>query len=172
MKTYLQKGFTLIELMIVVAIIAILVAIALPSYASFTTRAKLSEAIVVAESVKQGVAEAFMSGHMDAVAVYANAVARMSSSQRRSKYVDDIIVEPDTGVIRIVASARVGSGLAGHDVVFTPYTNGQTLWSESNEAGLVDWACAGATSTTAESRNFQDVRHGTIPAKYLPSECR
>ena len=171
MKT-LHKGFTLIELMIVVAIIAVLAAIALPAYSDFTTRAKLSEAIVAAAPAKQGVAEAFMSSQMNGVAAFAQNYNSLPISQKSSKYVQNVSIDGQTGVVTITASARAGKSVANQTIAFTPYTNGQTLWSQTNDIGLVDWVCASDRADAGAARGFASMEMGTIPAKFVPSECR
>jgi type IV pilus assembly protein PilA len=142
MKKY-QQGFTLIELMIVIAILGILMAIAIPAYQDYAVRAKVSEGINLAGASKLGLAETYSStGRL----VASNASAGVpSAASINGKYVTSVTVGSTAGTINILYSAA------------EPKISGDILiLSATTQAGSIRWRCK---STTVDSR-------------YLPSECR
>ncbi len=165
-----QKGFTLIELMIVVAIIGILAAVALPAYQDYTVRAKVSEAIISATAPKVAVSEAFQSDGTTGVAA-AQAAWASKVTETKSKFVEKVEMA-DTGVITVTLANSTNSGLpadaASKTIVFTPNVAGAALGTST---GAIDWACATATHATAATRGLT-YNDGTLPAKYAPAECR
>lgn len=172
MKRHIQKGFTLIELMIVVAIIGILAAVALPAYQDYTVRSKISELIISASSPKALVTEAYQT---DGLAGLAAAVVTYNArpiAEKQSKFITDITLTA-TGTITITTAAAAQSGLpadaAGATLTFTPNVAGAIL---AGAAGAVDWACASDSNATATARGLAVAVAGTLPAKYAPSECR
>jgi type IV pilus assembly protein PilA len=173
MKKPNQQGFTLIELMIVVAIIGILAAIALPAYQDYTARAKVSEMLIAASSPKSLISEAFQSDSTAGVKAAATEYNARDIKEKQSKYVADITIDDTTGEIT-VKSAGASSGLPtdaqDKTLVFTPNVKGAAL--AAGVSGAIDWACASTTHTTATTRGLTVTTDGDMPAKYAPSECR
>ena len=176
MKAQMQKGFTLIELMIVVAIIGILAAVALPAYQDYTTRAKISEVIVAATSPKALISEAFQTDGLNGVIAAATEYNLRDEDQKTSKYVGAIEIDEATGVITVTTAAADISGLptdaAEKNVNFSP--NVKNLALALGDTGAIDWACTSETNTTATTRTLgnKDIPTDPLPAKYVPSECR
>jgi type IV pilus assembly protein PilA len=120
MKRSMQKGFTLIELMIVVAIIGILAAVALPAYQDYTVRAKVSEVMLAASSAKTAVAEA--ASTLNAMP----ATASVTVQSQTSKYVSGVAWASPV----ITATARGDSSITGNTITMTgAYASGQVTWT-------------------------------------------
>ncbi len=173
MKRSVQQGFTLIELMIVVAIIGILAAVALPAYQDYTVRAKLSEGLVGASSAKVTISEGYQADGMNGVAA---AAAAVNAQANNSKYVTSIAADPLTGVLTVTyAAATTGMPAAG-TLTFTPgVANGgagvKAAALADGLVGSIDWGCSSVTHAKADLTVTGAVA-GTVPAKYAPSECR
>ncbi len=170
----MQKGFTLIELMIVVAIIGILAAIALPAYQDYTVRAKVSEAVIAASSPKSLIGEAFQTDSFAGMVAAADTYNLKPAVEKATKYVADMTIDNTTGAITVTMTNAPGSGLPadvlGTTIVYTP--NVQNAALAAGVVGAIDWACASATGATAASRGLKAVNLGNLPAKYAPAECR
>ncbi|HEZ6700795.1 TPA: pilin [Neisseria meningitidis] len=161
----LQKGFTLIELMIVIAIVGILAAVALPAYQDYTARAQVSEAILLAEGQKSAVTEYYLNhgewpGNNSSAGV-------ASSSKIKGKYVKE--VEVKNGVVTAtMASSNVNNEIKGKKL---------SLWAKRQD-GSVKWFCGQPVERDANAKD--DVAaatangngNGKIDTKHLPSTCR
>ncbi len=157
-----QKGFTLIELMIVVAIIGILAAVALPAYQDYTIRAKMSEVILAASACRTSITEVYQTG---GTPPSANGWGCENTGGGASKYVNTVLTDAN-GLITV----QIGSGLNatyvdGHLVTLAPLigTSGSfTLANSSSDMGkgVNAWRCGNTTDGT------------NLLAKYLPGSCR
>ena len=180
MKRSIQKGFTLIELMIVVAIIGILAAVALPAYQDYTIRARVTEGLSLASDAKTQIGTGSATAP-DLAATAGTWNAQAGGVGATSKYVTSVLMAPLTGEVTILyTAANVGSIGAGNALVLTPYIRtgaaGVTQLGASYAAavtGSIDWGCASATNVTAgTNRGMPALVAGTLLAKYAPSECR
>ncbi len=144
MKRSIQKGFTLIELMIVVAIIGILAAVALPAYQDYTTRAKVSEVVLAASGARTAISE-----YVAASGAFPLDASAASIADQSSKYVSAIVYTGSASQGIVTVTARGDTNITGKQV---------QLVGTSSTGGVVTWVCGPGVTA--------------MDTKYLPATCR
>ena len=155
----IQQGFTLIELMIVVAIIGILAAVALPAYQDYTIRAKMSEVILAMSSCRTSITEVYQSGPTTAPAVNGWGCEITTASQQ-TKYVNTISTDVN-GVVKATVQ-NIATVVNTSVVTLLPLSNATTpaTFVTGSSQTLYGWRCGASGDGT------------TVGAKYLPGSCR
>jgi type IV pilus assembly protein PilA len=160
----IQQGFTLIELMIVIAIIGILAAIALPAYQDYTVRAKVSEGAISASAVKVGVTEMFADNGMAGVVTYAAVVAAdVAAGNILTDKITGVVVAGGTGQISMTLGGVPQLG-ATNVLAYMPQINNAAI-SDANSTGSVEWVCSANPPNGVAAAT-------TILPKFLPANCR
>ncbi|MEQ9010940.1 pilin [Algiphilus sp.] len=144
-----QQGFTLIELMIVVAIIGILAAIAIPAYQDYTIRAKVTEGVTAANAARASIAD-YYAANNEFPGTNAEAGLDSTSTDYATAIIQGISVG-ENGVLTVAFNAIGGETADGDTLVYTP---------TATAAGAIEWDC------DAEAGD------GTLPDKYAPANCR
>lgn len=184
-KTVASQGFTLIELMVVVAIVGMLAAVALPAYQDYVARARITEGLVLVTEAKHEVGANGLSG---AVALANTATVwnqRMASMGSQSKYVASTLMDLLTGELVVTFTGNVSGSADGRTLVFspqirqgpTPPTLPLPAYFAAPSEGTLDWSCTSAAGSGSGTRAQQygftaPANIATLPAKLAPAECR
>jgi type IV pilus assembly protein PilA len=158
MLKQVQKGFTLIELMIVIAIIGILAAIAIPAYQNYTIRAQVTEGLTLGDGWKTAISEYY--ANTGGWPTQTNLTGTCNSF---GKYESSVSVVAG-GVIQIIYGSQANTKVSGQTLTIVPYTNANNdiLW----QCGLATMPTAGITAATGSSSSAT-----TVSAQYLPTSC-
>ena len=163
MDSRLQKGFTLIELMIVVAIIGVLAAVAIPAYQDYTVRSRVTEGLLLATSAKMIVVENAANGALSLSGGFVTPAA--------TRNVQGITIDSGNGTIAISYTAA-GGGVAGATLLLTPLLGpgaaAANLVAGTVPSDAIKWVCRAAGSASI----YANASDGTLASKYAPSECR
>jgi type IV pilus assembly protein PilA len=180
MKTK-QQGFTLIELMIVVAIVGILAALAIPAYNDYMVKSRVTEGLSLVTALKLQVAESGLSvDGLDALATSWNAQAGASGAN--SKYVESIQIDGTSGEVTITyIETSVGLGTGENTLVLAPFIRSAASGTAAvalgtaladGGTGSLDWGCASTTQVNSTAQGMAGITDGTLLPQYAPNNCK
>ncbi|PWB18267.1 pilin [Comamonas sp. JNW] len=180
-----RNGFTLLEVMIVVAIVGLLASIALPAYQDYISRARISEGLALVADAKQELSTNGMDNESSLELTAKAWNESMGGMGRSSKYIKSILINNEFGEITVIFTPGVSSNAAEKSLVFSPqFRDGKgaavtlpTYFSLTNPEGTLDWLCTSAAGSGAGTRAqlygfTPPATIATLPAKLAPTECR